>query len=139
MAYLFGSHARGTARAASDVDIGLVFDRRLPLAERERVALEVAADVARATGIERVDVVDLEEQGPIFCLQVLCEGERIHEIDAAKRIDFESETMVRAFDFRPTYELATRGKVAALRRWLRRHDDGGAAPVQAGRAEGEPR
>jgi len=137
--YVFGSRARGDARADSDLDVGLVFSRGVERAERERVAVAVAVAVARGTGVERVDVVDLDEQGPIFCHRVLCEGERVHEVDTARRVDFESDTLVRAFDFRPTYELATRGKVSGLRRWLRRQNDRGAAPVQAGRAEGEPR
>ncbi|MCE7890726.1 MAG: nucleotidyltransferase domain-containing protein [Sorangiineae bacterium PRO1] len=140
VSYLFGSRARGDAREDSDIDIGLVFRRGGDAPEsRERIAVQVAADVTRATGVERVDVVDLEEQGPIFCHRVLSEGERIHEADAARRVDFESDVLVRAFDFRPTYELATQGKVSALRRWLRRKHDPGAALVQAGRAEGEPR
>lgn len=47
----------------------------------------------------------------------------MYEGDRDRRIDFESETMVRAFDFWPTYELATRGKEQALRAWLAKRYD----------------
>jgi predicted nucleotidyltransferase len=117
VAYLFGSVARGEARPESDLDVGLVYPQRGG-AEHPRIASELAAQLGRASGREAIDVVDLEAQGPIFCHRVLCEGRLIHVADAARRVDFESETIVRALDFRPTYDLATQGKPAALRRWL---------------------
>ena len=40
----------------------------------------------------------------------------MEEADRRRRVDFESDVFPRAFDFRPTYELATRGKVGALKR-----------------------
>lgn len=116
-AYLFGSVARGCATAQSDLDVGVVYRERCSDAH-ERVATGIAIALARATGVEEIDVVELEAQGPIFAHRVLCDGIRAYEGDAARRVDFESETIVRALDFMPTYRLATRGKPAALRRWL---------------------
>jgi len=118
-AYVFGSVARGTADAESDVDIGVVYRATVRSSAHDDLADELAIAVGRATGTERVDVVDLGAQGPIFCHRVLCEGALIHEADRARRVDFESDTIVRAIDFRPTYEIATRGKATALRQWLR--------------------
>lgn len=119
-AYVFGSVARGEARADSDLDVGLVFSRRNEDArDHPDLIAELADEISRAVGHERVDLVVLEPQGPIFCHRVLCGGRLIFESDRDRRIDFESETIVRALDFRPTWELATRGKVAGLRRWLR--------------------
>ncbi|MBI4956466.1 MAG: nucleotidyltransferase domain-containing protein [Myxococcales bacterium] len=123
-AWVFGSVARGRARPDSDLDIGVVFrDRHGSRRDREPTLAELACEIAAISGFEEVDAVDLEAQGPIFCLEVLRHGTALHEADRARRVDFVSDTIVGAHDFRPTYELATRGKVAALRRWLREHYD----------------
>lgn len=116
VAYVFGSVARGQAREDSDLDVGVVFERGA--AHDEALLARLSTELAAATGVEPVDVIDLEAQGPIFAHGVLLDGFRVYVGSEARRVDFESETLARAFDFRPTYELATRGKVAALRRWL---------------------
>ena len=122
--YVFGSVARNDAGPESDLDLGLVFrNRREDAVQHHRLIAELAYQIARHTERPHVDLVVLESQGPIFCLRVLCEGRLIYESDRERRIDFESETMVRAFDFRPTWELATRGKAEALRRWVRQRYD----------------
>ncbi len=131
--YLFGSVARGDSRADSDLDVGVVYSQR---GDHDELTAALAHELALATGFERVDVVDLDAQGPIFAHRVLLEGRRVHESDRARRVDFESDTLVRAFDFRPTYEIATRGKIAALRRWLRDRYDIGTDPVEARHGEG---
>jgi predicted nucleotidyltransferase len=116
-AYVFGSVARGRATPESDLDVGVVYRTRGGDAH-ERCATALALDLARATGFAEIDIVDLEAQGPVFAHRVLCDGIRAYEGDRIRRVDFESETIVRALDFMPTHVLATRGKTAALRRWL---------------------
>jgi uncharacterized protein len=137
-AYVFGSVARGEAGPDSDLDIGVVYESD-HAAKHDALATRLAAQISRATGVERVDLVDLEEQGPIFCHQVLSSGFRIHEASRARRIDFESETIVRAIDFRPTHDLATQTKPAALRRWLRNRYDLRPSPIEARPSESKPR
>jgi len=122
--WLFGSVAKGTARPDSDLDLGLVFMRRNATAHDHASLIQrLAYEVGKLTDRDHVDLVVLEPQGCVFCHHVLIDGVLIYEGDRDRRIDFESETMVRAFDFRPTWTLATRDKAQALRRWLRdRHD-----------------
>ena len=140
VAYLFGSVARGTDRPDSDLDVGVVYRRDAATEElHSRLAPLIASALARATGRQQVDVVDLAAQGAIFCLAVLTDGRLIHQADRRRRVDFEADTMSRAHDFRPTHEIATRGKVAGLRRWLRRRYDLQSDPIQARRPEGKPR
>lgn len=117
--YLFGSVVRGSATSESDIDLGLVYRDGSLRAQHTRIADSLASEVGKAVGFDCVDLVDLEAQGPIFCHQVLCEGRRVYEGDRRRRVDFESNAIVRAIDFRPTYDLATRTKPAALRRWLK--------------------
>ncbi len=66
---IFGSEARGTARADSDVDLAALF-RSPP----DVVALlEAGADVERLLG-RSVDLVDLAAASPILATQVLRDG-----------------------------------------------------------------
>lgn len=116
-AYVFGSVARGTATIESDLDVAVVYRDRHTDAHH-RLATALALELSRATGFERVDVVDLEEQGSVFALRVLSDGKRAYEGDRERRIDFESDTISRGLDFLPTYELATRDEPAAMQRWL---------------------
>lgn len=118
--YVFGSVARGSAGPESDLDLGLVFQRRGDTAlDHHRLIGKLAHEISKQTGYEKIDLVVLEPQGPIFCHRVLLDGQCVYEGNSSRRVDFESETMVRAFDFQPTWELATRGKVQALQDWLK--------------------
>ncbi|MBI4614539.1 MAG: nucleotidyltransferase domain-containing protein [Planctomycetes bacterium] len=119
-AYLFGSVARGEARPDSDIDFGLVLRGRGESAlEHHRWIRELTCYLEGASGPRPVDVVVLEPQGPLFCHQVLLDGVLLYDADPERRIDFESETLVRAFDFGPTYEIAAHGWIESYRRWLR--------------------
>jgi predicted nucleotidyltransferase len=122
-AYLFGSCARGTASATSDVDLGLLLVKGHRIDDLALTLGDLGAQLDRLVAPRHVDLVVLDTQGPAFCHQVLVEGLVVHEADRDRRIDFESETIVRALDFRPTLELATRGYVQGFRSWLRSYRD----------------
>lgn len=55
----------------------------------------------------------------MFCHEVLLTGLRIYEADPDRRVDFESETMVRAWDERHTREWANRVDFESLRERLK--------------------
>lgn len=120
-AWLFGSEARGQARPDSDVDIGILLrDPRLGALD---VHAELAVMAARLEAVAPgrvIDLVMLEPQGPVFCHRVLFEGRLVYEADHARRLDFETETCVRYFDWLPTHRLASRVAMADVRAWLER-------------------
>lgn len=67
---LFGSHARGRATAASDIDLAVLVARRPPgweAVQRLRGDLEDALS-------SPVDLVVLDDASPILAMQVLREG-----------------------------------------------------------------
>jgi predicted nucleotidyltransferase len=120
-AYVFGSVARDEAGPESDLDIGIVFRKPGATAlDHHRLLGDLASRLEAVSDGRPLDLVVLESQGWLFRHRVLLEGKLVYEADRERRISFEVQTYVRAFDFRPTYEIATRGRLTAIRRRLER-------------------
>ena len=115
--WIFGSAVRGALRFDSDVDVAVLFRRGVQ--DRDRLLASFGARLETFSAPYPIDAVDLEVQGVIFAHEVLSNGRRVHEADRDQRVDFESRTCVRAFDFRPTHDLAVRGQRQGIQRRIR--------------------
>jgi predicted nucleotidyltransferase len=108
-AYLFGSHARGEAHAASDVDVGLWM--KSPPATLDDLQLDLAADLERDLGVP-VDVVILNGAPSDLIHRVLCDGVLLVERDRSARIGLEVRARNDYFDLLPlrnAYRAARHG------------------------------
>jgi predicted nucleotidyltransferase len=117
-AYIFGSHARGTPHAESDLDVGLLFDRStLPDAVgRRRQADRIRTDLMEALRLDRVDVVVLNDAPPELAKTVVHTGQRVLCRNAEADHAFRRDAQLRYADLRPFLERTRRLKLEALRR-----------------------
>lgn len=99
--YLFGSHARGTSAPDSDVDLGVLPERRVSLPE----ILRLEGQFERSLG-RKVDLVDLTRCEAFLALDAI-RGERVYCADSTVADEFELYIMRRAGDLAP-YERERR-------------------------------
>ncbi len=97
-AYLFGSHARGTAREGSDVDIGVVYIDGQP--SDPLAPLDLAGRLEAALGRE-VDLVHLNRAPVDLVHRVLRDGVLILDRDPHARARFEVRARNEYFDLKP--------------------------------------
>jgi uncharacterized protein len=109
--YVFGSVARGTARADSDVDVGvLLVTPPAPTLEGQAFDLEDALD--RAVG-RPVDVVILNTAPADLRMRVLRDGVLAFEGDPVGRVRFEVATRNEYFDLEPILQEYRRPRSSA--------------------------
>ena len=100
-AYLFGSEARGEARAHSDVDVAVYVDlARLPQLDWGYEA-HLTTDLMRALASNRVDVVVLNHAPPLLYHRVLRDGVRLLSRDLQATTVREGQALSRYCDYVP--------------------------------------
>jgi predicted nucleotidyltransferase len=95
-AYLFGSHARGTAKEDSDIDVGLVG----PAADLNTIRLDLLADLV-SEALDRVDLVLLDEADLTLRFEALSPNCRIYTKEGFDGGSYFSRSIREYFDFEP--------------------------------------
>lgn len=98
-AYLFGSVARGSSGAGSDVDVAVLYSSPPPATLRSP-ASALEADLERLMG-RRVEVVVLNSAPVDLVARVLRDGRLVLEGDRSARIAFEVKARNEYFDLLP--------------------------------------
>ncbi|MBI5850027.1 MAG: nucleotidyltransferase domain-containing protein [Planctomycetes bacterium] len=103
-AYLFGSVARGQARADSDVDVGVLLSAGPPktLSDFDRLA-DQQSQLTELLGRE-VDLVPLNGAPPDLLHRVLRDRVLLFDGDHERRIEFEIRARNEYFDLKPLIE-----------------------------------
>jgi len=105
-ALLFGSTARGSAGAGSDVDVAIGLR---PGTALDALAVgDLVSRLEAAVG-RRVDVVLLDEAPAPLAYRVFRDGQLILERDHAALAELKARTILEYLDFRPIEEMCARG------------------------------
>lgn len=108
LAFVFGSVARGTPRADSDLDIAIDLGR--PLAAEDKLLL---IDALAAASGRPVDLVDLRRAGVPLMGEILVGGVRLVG-DVAAHGALTSRHLTDVADFLPAYQRVIDQRLAAL-------------------------
>jgi predicted nucleotidyltransferase len=105
-AYVFGSLARGEGSAHSDVDVAVYVDPAAVSRRDQGLGLdaEIAPDLMRALGTDRVDVVLLDSAPPLLYHRVLRDGVRVLTRDVGATTAREGRALSRYCDYVPQLE-----------------------------------
>jgi predicted nucleotidyltransferase len=112
-ALVFGSTARGSDHAASDVDVAVGLSAGVSLDTRETGAL--VSDLERAAG-RPVDLVFLHEAPPALAYRIFRDGVTLIERDHRALAERKARAVLEYLDFRPFEEIAVRGALNAAAR-----------------------
>jgi predicted nucleotidyltransferase len=109
---VFGSTARGSSHAQSDVDLalGLRSGLRLSALEPGELASRLEATAGRA-----VDIVLMNEAGPGLAYRVFRDGQVLFVRDRTAFVERKARAILECLDFRPIEEQLARGALAASR------------------------
>ena len=87
LVYVFGSAARGEARASSDVDVAVLFETLPEARDLDRLATDLHTVAGR-----RVDLVVLNTAPPLLANEIVRTGRRLTCRSEADRVRFETRT-----------------------------------------------
>jgi uncharacterized protein len=112
-AYLFGSHATGTATTRSDVDVAVHLE---PDAEVDPLdlRLRLASALEAAAGVGPVEVVVLDDAPLALAGRVVEQGRPFHSADDVLRVRHASVTLRRFHDFKIHEERSAKERLARL-------------------------
>lgn len=116
-AYLFGSMANGRAHRESDVDVGILLDRRVhpTTAQRFEMRLRLTGRLGAAVARD-VDLVILNDAPPQLARHIMTRGLRLMISNAAVDHEFLRTVLSRAADVEPFLHSTRRLKLVAIAR-----------------------
>jgi hypothetical protein len=115
LAYLFGSVTTGRTTPFSDVDIALLVAEDLSPLEKLRLILRTQLALADHVDIPNADVRIINDAPLVFRGRVVSDGILVYARDEQERIEFETATRLRYFDYLPIHKRLQDAFFADLR------------------------
>jgi len=120
-AYLFGSQARSSPHALSDVDLAIYLDTDRP--DESNALLKVWSHLEMRTGRGDFDLVALNSATPLLAHRAVVRGRLIFSRDEGRRRRFVEEVVRRYLDAKPLYRLQRHYLIERIRRGRFGHID----------------
>ncbi len=115
LAYLYGSITTGQLNPFSDVDIAMVVEDGLAPLDGLRLMLGIPVDLADSCDITNADVRIINDAPLVFQGRVVCDGILVYARDEGERVEFETGTRLRYFDYLPIHRRLQDAFFADLR------------------------
>ncbi len=116
LAYLYGSRAREDYHEKSDVDVAILVKDPPTPEENPLYEAKISLKLSKELGKD-VDIRLLNDKPLVFLYQVLKHGKLIISKEESTRVDFETSTLDKYFDFKPFLEYYNRIRERRLIAW----------------------
>lgn len=93
LAYLFGSEARGQSHEDSDIDIGVLFDKKVKADEYLRLEGKLIEFFSGCYPQKEINLVNLNIASPLLKQACLLEGKLLYQKSGLIRILFQFQTL----------------------------------------------
>ncbi|MFZ5640758.1 MAG: type VII toxin-antitoxin system MntA family adenylyltransferase antitoxin [Bacillota bacterium] len=109
--YLFGSYASGRPTPISDIDFAVLFDNSVNRDQFLTRKLQLMGDLSTVAGIDKIDLVILNEAPPGLGYRVVKDGRLLFLRDEAKAqlVAFKVRVLDRYFDYQPVQKVFSEG------------------------------
>lgn len=91
--YLFGSEARGASHKESDVDIGVLFDKKVNPKDYLRLEGKLIEFFSEIYPKREINIVNLNISSPLLKQVAILEGKLLYNRSETERILFEIKTL----------------------------------------------
>ena len=115
-AYLFGSRANGRGHRESDLDLGILLDRKVERTARFAERVRLSSLLPGLVGIRDVDVVILNDAPPLLARRVVLDGVRVACADPEADHAFRRDVQLRSADLEPFLRRIRARKLETLAR-----------------------
>ena len=114
VAYLFGSQSTGKAGILSDIDIAVLFDKKISKEDRFNEKLTIAGELGSLLKSNKVEVVDLNSAPPALRFSAIEKRDILFVRSDSERSTFEADTMSKYQDYRYFLQSNTTNSLGSI-------------------------